>query len=293
MIRSKSPPCNRVPPGSLFPLVLFFLLLACAPCPGKDYRVDDLRDPLLAGERNFICNPDAIVSPEDVLRINGLALALRNSKGIELAVAAVKSTGDQDSRQFAVRLFEHWKPGEAGKDNGLLGLLVTEPPQRSVVFEVGYGLEGQLPDASCHRLQQELMIPDLKEGNYSLALVKGVQGIAEHFASGGALFAIAPEPDAEAPGWLFYALSAILWIAVVVVFVRIFRLAVSRIFALAGNRRVGGGILGGAGLRSSRNSRSGGSRSSSRGGSTSSSGSRSGSGSRGGRSGGGGSRSTF
>lgn len=54
---------------------------------------------------------------------------------------------------------------------------MTDPPQRSVVFETGYGLEGVLPDAICYRMQQRYMLPDFKAGDYSAGMQKGVEAV--------------------------------------------------------------------------------------------------------------------
>ena len=300
MIPIHAPPPRRALSLFLLIPVLISFLLAASPSLGKDYRVEDLRDPQLSAGGNFVCNPDALVSPEDVQSINALGRVLR-SKGVELVVAAVGSIGEQDSRQFANLLFEVWKPGEAGKDNGLLVLLVTEPPQRSVVFEVGYGLEGVLPDASCYRLQQELMIPDLKEGRYSLALVKGITGITEHFASGGLLYAPEKPVAEEGPGLFFYLFCGLVLVAIIFIFLLIFRFILRSNVALLQFIRNRAGSGGGFSRTTGRSSysitRSGSWGRSSGGSSWSSRGDRSGGGSsrgsRGGRSGGGGSRSSF
>lgn len=100
---------------------------------------------------DHVSNPDGIITPDDASRINQLLNVVEDSLGIEVAVVAVNSIGDQDARMFATDLFKHWGLGQKSKDNGLLIQLVTEPSQRSVVFETGYGIEGVLPDAICYR----------------------------------------------------------------------------------------------------------------------------------------------
>lgn len=123
---------------------------------------------------------DGIIQPQDVSRMNVLLQTVEDSLGIEVAVVAVESIGDQDARMFATDLFNKWGLGKKNKDNGLLIQLVTAPGQRSVVFETGYGVEGILPDAVCYRLQQRYMIPDLKAGNYSQGMLKGVAAVKEY-----------------------------------------------------------------------------------------------------------------
>lgn len=156
---------------SVFPLQL---------SAATDYTVQTIPNVHLSDRNNYVSNPDGIIEPQDVDRINRLLRTVEDSLGIEVAVVAVESIGDNDARMFATDLFQHWGLGKKGKDNGLLIQLVTEPTQRSVVFETGYGIEGVLPDAITYRLQQRYMIPDLKAGNYSVGMLKGVAAVKEY-----------------------------------------------------------------------------------------------------------------
>ena len=117
-----------------------------------DYTIETIPNVRLSDRYNHVSNPDAIIRPDDVARINRLLQTVEDSLGIEVAVVAVESIGENDARMFATDLFQHWGLGKKGEDNGLLIQLVTG--QRAVVFETGYGLEGVLPDAICYRLQQ-------------------------------------------------------------------------------------------------------------------------------------------
>lgn len=159
-------------------LLLFPLCLSAAASPS--YTIETIPNVRLADRNNYVSNPDGIIRPDDAARINSLLRTVEDSLGIEIAVVAVKSIGDNDARMFATDLFQYWKPGKKGKDNGLLIQLVTDPPQRSVVFETGYGLEGVLPDAICYRMQQRYMLPDFKAGDYSAGMLKGVEAVKNY-----------------------------------------------------------------------------------------------------------------
>lgn len=146
----------------------------------KEYSVETIPNVRLADRNNHVSNPDGIISDMDVARINRMLNLIEDSLGIQVAVVAVESVGDNDARMFATDLFKHWGLGEKERDNGLLIQLVTEPSQRSVVFETGYGIEGVLPDAICYRLQQRYMIPDLKAGDYSKGMLNGVAAVSQY-----------------------------------------------------------------------------------------------------------------
>lgn len=176
---------NRIPVSRHLLAVLLtgILLISLFPLhlsAAKDYTVETIPNVRLSDRYNHVSNPDGIIQPQDVDRINRLLQIVEDSLGIEVAVVAVESIGDNDARMFATDLFQHWGLGKKGKDNGLLIQLVTEPTQRSVVFETGYGLEGVLPDAITYRLQQKYMIPDLKAGDYSTGMLKGVAAVKEY-----------------------------------------------------------------------------------------------------------------
>ncbi|WP_342317255.1 TPM domain-containing protein [Lysobacter sp. FW306-1B-D06B] len=109
------------------------------------------------------------------------ALALQQRKGSQLQVLVVPTTMPEDIAQYSVRAFEQWKIGRKGVDDGVL--LVVAKDDRRVRIEVGYGLEGAIPDATSARVIQEYLVPKFRAGDYrggitdaSAALVKLIDG---------------------------------------------------------------------------------------------------------------------
>lgn len=141
-------------------LLVLFLAISCfySSVQAASYTVETVPNAHVSDRSNRVSNPDGIILPEDVATINQMLQLVEDSLSIEVAVVAIESIGDNDARMFATDLFKHWGIGKKGEDNGLLILLVTDPAQRAVVFETGYGIEGILPDAICYRLQQNYMI---------------------------------------------------------------------------------------------------------------------------------------
>ncbi|MGH2768602.1 MAG: TPM domain-containing protein, partial [Actinomycetota bacterium] len=80
-----------------------------------------------------------------------------------------------DLEAFAAQAVEEWGIGQKSRDNGVLLLVFTE--DRKARIEVGYGLEGTLPDALAHRIIAEAMIPRFREQDYSGGIEAGVEGI--------------------------------------------------------------------------------------------------------------------
>ncbi|MDL2255854.1 TPM domain-containing protein [Parabacteroides sp. OttesenSCG-928-K15] len=166
-------------------ILLLLLALFIMPAAGAaEYTVKSVPNPRLADRNSYVSNPDGIISSINVQAINRALRQLEDSLGVEVAVVALESIGENDARMFATELFKAWGIGKKGVDNGLLIQLITEPSQRSVVFETGYGLEGVLPDAICYRIQQQYMIEDLRAGDYSDGMFNGVMAVKDYlFAS--------------------------------------------------------------------------------------------------------------
>jgi len=162
--------------GFLLLLLLFFHF----PLYSAEYTVETVPNVRLQNRYNYVSNPDGIINAADVSRINATLRSLEDSLSIEVAVVAIEGIGNNEARMFATELFRKWGIGKREDDNGLLILLITGAAQRSVVFETGYGLEGVLPDAICYRLQQQYMIPDMRQGDFSAGMVKGVQAVADY-----------------------------------------------------------------------------------------------------------------
>lgn len=174
--------CFEPPVRKLTVILLFLgvLLLPGYSRAAKEYTIQTIPNTHLSDKNNYVSNPDGILNATDIQYINRALKQLEDSLSIEVAVVAVESIGNNDARQFATELFKYWGLGKKGEDNGLLIQLVTEPSQRSVVFETGYGLEGVLPDAICYRLQQQYMMDDLKAGRYSTGMLNGVMAVKDY-----------------------------------------------------------------------------------------------------------------
>ncbi len=87
----------------------------------------------------------------------------------QIVVATVPNLQGLDINQYAVGLFEKWAIGNKGYDNGVLLLLALE--ERRVWIEVGYGLEGAIPDGKAGEIL-DAAVPALSQGNYSEGLLR-------------------------------------------------------------------------------------------------------------------------
>lgn len=120
------------------------------------------------------------------------ALALQQRKGSQLQVLVIPSTAPETIEQYAVRAFESFKLGRKGVDDGLL--LVVAKDDRKVRIEVGYGLEGAIPDITAGRVIQEYMVPKFRQGDYAGGIVDATGQLVK-LVDGEPL----PEPVASHP----------------------------------------------------------------------------------------------
>jgi len=106
----------------------------------------------------------------------------------QVAVLTVPTIGEESIEDYAVRVFEAWKLGQKGKDNGVL--IVVVPNERRMRIEVGYGLEGTLTDGLAGRIIRNDMTPRFKEGDYNGGIEAGVKSVISLLEGGKA-------PEAE------------------------------------------------------------------------------------------------
>ncbi|QIL21801.1 TPM domain-containing protein [Thermomonas sp. HDW16] len=136
------------------------------------------------------------------------AQALQQRKGSQLQVLVIPSTAPETIEQYAVRAFESFKLGRKGVDDGLL--LVVAKDDRKVRIEVGYGLEGAIPDITAGRVIQEYMVPKFRQGDYAGGILDATAQLVK-LVDGEPL----PEPEASHPtgpdrggDWLFALVAA-------------------------------------------------------------------------------------
>ncbi len=93
----------------------------------------------------------------------------------QIFVAIFPSMEGESLEDFSIRLFNQWKPGTKKNDNGIL--LIVFRDERKIRIEVGYGLEGALPDAVASQIIREEMTPAFREGNYDRGIMNAVEAM--------------------------------------------------------------------------------------------------------------------
>jgi uncharacterized protein len=150
-------------------LALSLLLLACSSILLAE-RVQDLPKPT-----NYVSDFAGVLSPETQVSLNALCAQVDRQAHAQIAVVTIKSLDGQPIENFATELEDKWKVGKKGTDRGLL--LIFAPNDRKYRIEVGYGLEGILPDGRVGDIGR-LMVPYLRQNNYDAAVTLAVRQIA-------------------------------------------------------------------------------------------------------------------
>lgn len=130
---------------------------AQAPVPELSRRVTDLTATLSAGQAAAL---------EDRLA------AFEAKTGSQIAVLIVPTTRPEDIAQFGIRVADAWKIGREKVDDGLILLVAKD--DRALRIEVGYGLEGAIPDAVAKRVVAEVIAPRFQADDFAGGIDAGV-----------------------------------------------------------------------------------------------------------------------
>ena len=138
----------------------------------------------------------AVVSPDDAFYVydGGQVLSqeteayilktgqeLERKTGAQIVVVTIPSLEGQALEAYATELFRQWGIGDKEKNNGLLLLCAVEDRQFRV--EVGYGLEGDLPDGKTGRMQDNYIIPLLREDKFDEGIKNGYNAFLQEIAA--------------------------------------------------------------------------------------------------------------
>ncbi len=118
-----------------------------------------------------------ILSPQTIAQLEALLKSERDSTSNQIAVLLMKNLDGGDMDEYANRVFNAWKLGDAKKDNGILFIVVIE--EKRMRIEVGAGLEGVLTDAQSSRINRNEVAPYFRRREYEQGIVAGVFAIIQ------------------------------------------------------------------------------------------------------------------
>lgn len=138
--------------------------------------------PDLPMPETYVDDRAQVINPDHKQTLNGILQELEQKTGVQYIILTIDSTGGLPIDQFSIELLDKWHLGQKGKDNGFLFTLALK--DRTYRFEVGYDLEGVIPDQLAARIGREVLEPNLAAGNVSQGIydanLRIIQRIAEN-----------------------------------------------------------------------------------------------------------------
>ncbi len=216
---------------------------SCALCVGllllAAFATDVLAASALPSPTGPVTDLVGVLDQRARQQLSGILDRVRERTGAEVAILVVPSTAPDTIDEYSIAIFDQWKIGQKGKDNGLLFLVAVQ--DRRMRITTGYGLEAILPDGKVGAIRDRAIIPLFRAGRYADGIMRGTEALADVLLGegGGSTQGRHGSPawSARAPGsrWT----GALLALFVVLI---LFSVAVS-----AADRRT---AAGGRGLRS-------------------------------------------
>ncbi len=121
-----------------------------------------------------------VLSPEEQNILESKLDALNDSTSNQIVVLTVPSLNDQPIEDVAVATFRSWGIGDKKNNNGVL--LLVSINDRKVKIEVGYGLEGAIPDVTAKDIIENFIVPNFKKSDY----FKGINEATDNLSKAAA-----------------------------------------------------------------------------------------------------------
>jgi uncharacterized protein len=184
-----SPPPRLARHANRCLLLVLFLICGALRLPAE--KVKDLKP---QGYVNDFANVLSAAAKE---KLTALCTEVDQRAKAQIAIVTIASLEDQPVEEFSINLATQWGIGPKQKDRGVLILFATNDHQYRI--EVGYGLEGILPDGKVGGFGREA-VPWLRQGDYDAAILLITQRIAAVIAQDqnvtlGSLSGVPPPPE--------------------------------------------------------------------------------------------------
>jgi uncharacterized protein len=222
-------PIHRRPPSCALLAALGWLVLA----PGSGRAQQDLV--AVPALNSPVTDLTGTLTPDQSSALDAKLRAYAQTRGSQVAVLIVPTTKPEEIEQYSIRVVEQWRLGRDKVDDGALLLVARD--DRRVRIEVGYGIEGALPDAIANRIIQQDILPSFKRGDYYDGINTGVDRIMR-VIEGEPL----PEPELSPPGAGIPGMFQLL--PILFIFAVIGGSVFRRIFGRVGGAIATGGVVG-------------------------------------------------
>lgn len=129
---------------------------------------------------NYVNDLAGIIRDDLESQLNAYLKELEQKTTAQVFILTVQSLDGEDIEGFSLKMAERWKPGQKGKDNGVL--ITVSLNDRKYRIETGYGVEGILPDSLVGSIGRQYLVPYFRKGDYSTGIFKASVVIAQEIA---------------------------------------------------------------------------------------------------------------
>lgn len=125
----------------------------------------------------YVNDRAGMLSQTTKLKLEQFLRGFEQSDSTQITILTIPTLDGEALEDYSLRVFDTWKVGQKGLDNG--ALLLIAKAERKIRIEVGYGLEGRLTDLLAGRIINNEISPRFKQGDIDGGIVSGAVGIAE------------------------------------------------------------------------------------------------------------------
>ena len=128
----------------------------------------------------YVLDQAQVLSPGAEGQILSINQDLHRQTKAQIVVVTLNSSEGRAIEELGLEILRNWGVGDKELNNGVVLLVI--PPERKSRIEVGYGLEGALPDGKTGRIQDDYMLPYFQQGNFDQGVLNGFQVLAQEVA---------------------------------------------------------------------------------------------------------------
>ena len=202
-----------------------------------------------ASPARWVTDTANFLSPQTVQTLDARLAGYQQSSGHQVIVFIAPTTGGVPIEDWAVRAFQKWKVGRQGLDDGLAIFIMAQ--DHKLRIEVGYGLEGVVPDAIASRVINDVMVPRIRSGDPNGAVTAGVDALTGVIGGQANALPAVREPEPAKPlsvgQMVLYGIVGVLVLIFVITHPSMAFYFLASILS-SGGRSGGGGGFGGGGF---------------------------------------------
>lgn len=178
---------------ALFVIALAFLILS-----GRALALEIPEKP-----QSYVNDYAGLLDAQAKQRLEDRLYDFEQKTSNQIVVAIFPSLEQESLEDYSIRLADKWKIGQKGKNNGVILLIFQK--EREIRIEVGYGLEGALPDAVASQIIRNELVPSFRENRFDVGVINAIQAIIKA-TQGEYVAEVTPSNARDLKSWVYFIL---------------------------------------------------------------------------------------